>query len=74
MTLSIEILLLLIAILLFAVIYLYRKNKYIKNNDLNDNIDTALEKLVTTIDENTEKLILLESETKGNSQSVKEFF
>ena len=74
MTLSIEFLLLLIAILLVLLFYFSKINKYKKNNDMPDNQDTELEGLKKTIKENTEILKILESTTNRSSQTVKEFY
>ena len=74
MTLNIEILLLLVAIVLAVLFYFYKTNKLDKNNMIQDNQDTKLEDLKTSIEENTQILKILESTTNRSSETVRDFY
>tara|TARA_Y100000768_G_scaffold331345_1_gene270533 strand:- start:61 stop:993 length:933 start_codon:yes stop_codon:yes gene_type:complete len=74
MTISIEILILLVVILLFIAIYFYKTIKDIKNNEITDNQDTKLESLVNDLNENTLKLATVESEINSNTKAVNQFY
>ena len=71
MTISIEILILLVVILLFIAIYFYKTIKDIKNNEITDNQDTNLADLVNNLKDNIAEV---ESKINTNTTAVNQFY